>query len=318
VCGNERKVGVILVTGGAGVLGSRLVKRLVHSGKSVRVLTLPEDPNVFRLADADCEIVYGDISDESTLKGVFDGVETVFHLAAVIIVYDDDDYLRINVEGVRNMVAGAADAGAKHFIYVSSAAVADPGSSAYAKSKMSGEEIVIAQEKMHYTIVRPTLIYDHGGGQEFLMFLEYLIKYPVVPFVGRGQGKKNPVYAADLVQGLLAIADNPKAYGKRYNLSGGEVMTIWDFAKLLLKHQGLSKPFLPIPVSVCRLIARVLEKTMSRPPLTRYAISRIEANADLDHTPAKEDLGYRPIGVHEGLQKCYPIVGNNPPQQDDA
>lgn len=304
---------MILVSGGAGVLGSRFVKRLVQDGRRVRVLTLPGDPNIVRLADFPCEIVYGNVSEQQSLTGIFNGVDTVFHLAAVIITNDDDDYQKINVEGIRNMVAGAAEAGARHFVYVSSAAAKDPGSSAYARSKTDGEKIVAAQKKMHYTIVRPTLIYDRGGGQEFMMFLNYLKKYPVVPFVGRGQGRKNPVHADDIVQGLAAIADNPRTYGKVYNFSGGQAITIREFAKLILEHQGMRKPILSIPVAICRLVAQVLEKTMSQPPLTRYAISRIEAHADLDHTLAKKDLGYSPVGVHEGLQKCYPITGKTGP-----
>jgi NADH dehydrogenase len=173
---------------------------------------------------------------------------------------------------------------------------------------MEGERIVRSQNEMRYTIVRPTLVYERDGGQEFMMFMEYLKKYPVVPFVGKGQAKKNPVLTDDLIKGLLAIADNPKAYGKVYNLSGGEVVTIWELAHMMLNHQGLSKPFIPVPVWLCKLIAVVMEKTMKSPPLTRYAISRIEQDADLDNREAGKDLGYSPIGITEGLKRCYPLT----------
>ncbi len=290
-------------------MGSRLVKLLTDGGHQVRVLTLPNDPYVSRLENVDCEIVYGDVSDTSSLEGAFDGVDTVFHLAAIIIAYDRGVLRRINVEGTRNMVNGAVATGAKHFVYVSSASANWPEGSDYAQSKLDAEQIVKSQDKMAYTIVRPTLTYGPNEGQEFMMFLDSLKKYPVVPFVGRGQAKKNPVLADDIVKGLAAIAGNTKTYGKIYNFSGGEEISIWDLAHLMLKHQGISKPFLPIPIPICKMIAGIMEATMKRPPLTRYAISRILHEAALDNISAREDLGYAPLGVTEGLEQCYPLDG---------
>lgn len=296
---------MILVTGGAGVMGSRLVRGLVEAGNRVRVLTLPKDPFVSRLDGLDCEIVFGDVSDADSLKGVFEGVKTVYHLAAIIIAYDPGMFQRINVTGTQNMVEGASAAGAEHFIYVSSASVTFPNASAYARSKMEAERIVTSQKSMSYTIVRPTLVYDRNGGQEFMMFMDYLKKYPVVPFIGRGRAKKNPVFVDDLVQGMLAIANNPKAYGQIYNFSGGEEISMWDLAHLMLKHQGLSRLFIPIPIPICILVAFIMEKTMQHPPLTGYGISRIVQNANIDNTSARSDLGYNPVGISEGFQKCY-------------
>ncbi len=300
---------MILVSGGAGVMGSRLVKALVKAGNKVRVLTLPGDPNVSRLNGVACEVVYGDVADAVSLKSAFDGVETVYHLAAVIIACDPSVLQKVNVEGTGNMVTGAAAAGVKHFIYVSSASAISPEGSDYARSKKAAEEIVKSESRMHYTIVRPTLVYDRGGGQEFMMFLQSLTRYPIVSFVGSGRAMKNPVFIDDMAKGLHVIANNEKAYGKTYNFSGGETIRIWDLAHLMLKHQGLSKLFIPIPVPVCRIIAFFMEKIMRRPWLTRYAISRIEQDADLDNSAARKDLGYDPIGVTEGLQRCYPLSG---------
>ena len=297
---------MILVSGGAGVMGSRLVKGLVKAGNRVRALTLPGDPNVCRLENVDCEISCADITDAGTLAGAFEGVRTVYHLAAVIIAHDQDIFRKINAGGTRNMVQGAVSSGVKHFIYVSSASVIFPDASAYARSKLDGERIVTSQNEMRYTIVRPTLVYEREGGQEFMMFMESLRKYPVVPFVGRGRAKKNPVFTDDVIKGLLAIAHNPKTYGKTYNFSGGEVVTIRELAHLILNHLGLSKPIVPVPLWLCKLAALVMEKTTKDPPLTRYAISRIEQDADLDNTEARKDLGYKPIGVTEGLMRCYP------------
>ncbi|MDD5306535.1 MAG: NAD-dependent epimerase/dehydratase family protein [Deltaproteobacteria bacterium] len=295
---------MILVTGGAGVVGARLVRGLATAGHAVRALTLPGDPNAARLADTGCEIAYGDVADAGSLVRVFDGVHTVYHLAAVIITRDPRDYDRINVGGVRNVVAGARAAGVTHFVHVSSAAALHPEGSAYARSKLEGERIVSSQDAMRFTIVRPTLVYDRDGGQEFRMFLAALERFPVAPFVGLGRARKNPVHADDVVKGLLAIAGNPRAHGKTYALSGGEAIPVRELAKLMLRLRGSSRPIVPVPVPLCRLAAFVMERVMSDPPLTRYAVSRIVEDADLDNSEARRDLGYDPVGVREGLARC--------------
>ena len=297
--------GLILVSGGAGVMGSRLVRQLAAAGRRVRVLTLPGDPGVARLEGAPCEIATGDIADAATLAGVFDGVGTVYHLAALIIAPDEALLQRVNVEGTRNMAAGAAAAGVRHFIYVSSAAASDPAGSVYAQSKADAEQIVKAAGRFQYTIVRPTLVYARDGGQEFMMFMDYLRKYPVIPFIGRGRAMKRPVHVDDMGQGLLAIAGSEKSYGKTYNFSGGEAISIWDLARLMLRHQGLRRPFVTVPLPLCRAAAWAMERTMARPPLTRYAISRIAHEAATDNAEAQADLGIRFIGVTEGLRRCF-------------
>jgi len=297
---------MILVSGGVGVMGARLVKDLVGAGHRVRALTLPGDPNVGRLDGVGAEIVFGDITRPETLATPLEGVTTVFHLAGVILSNDPSIFRRVNTGGTRNMVEAARRAGAEHFVFVSSTSAIDPISE-YARSKAAAEEIV-RSSGMAWTIVRPTLVYERGGGQEFLGFLESLLKYPVVPFVGKGRALKNPVHVDDMGRGLLAIAGNPKSHGKIYNFTGGREISIRDLARLMLRHQGVSKPFVHIPVPICRAAAFVLERVMKNPPLTGYAITRIEQDAAPDNADARRDLGYDPIGVEEGMERSFPLA----------
>ncbi|MBS1233620.1 MAG: hypothetical protein H6R34_184, partial [Bacteroidetes bacterium] len=154
-------------------MGSRLVHALVKSGWKVRVLTLPNDPLVSRLEGVDCEIFYGDVQDAHSLKGAFKGIDSVYHLAAIILSQDPALFKKININGTGNMVKEAASAGVRHFIFVSSASVVYPLGTPYSRSKRECEVIVKEQETMSYTIVRPTLVYEKNGGLEFMMFMDY-------------------------------------------------------------------------------------------------------------------------------------------------
>ena len=284
-------------------MGQRLVQGLLDRGEQVRVLDRPGT----HVADPRVDLWHGDVTDPSTLEGLFEGINTVYHLAAVIIARDSQLFDRVNVGGTRNMVQGAMAAGVEHFILASSVSVAYPKSTAYSRSKWECERIVREQTAMKYTIIRPSLAYSEHGGVEFRMFLNYLKRYPVVPFVGRGRALKNPVHVDDLMRGFLAVPGNPKAYGKTYAFTGGEEIPIWDLATLMLRHHGSSKPMIALPASLCTALAWVLERTLSKPQLTWNVVAGITQDANLDNSEARQDLGYNPIGVREGFQRCFPL-----------
>jgi nucleoside-diphosphate-sugar epimerase len=294
----------VLVTGAAGVLGSRLVARLVERGHSVRGLVMPADPLAARLAHAGCEIWQGDIRNPESLRGACVGMDCVYHLAAIIISHDPQLFTDINLQGTRNVLAEADSAGVGHFIYASSASVTYPKLTAYAQSKLDAEREVAARSG-GFSIVRPTLVYDEHGGQEVRMFLEYLRRFPVVPFIGAGDALKRPVWSEDIVDGLMRLAEAPGPYGKTYNLSGGEAISMRDFAKLLLRQHRAERPFVHLPVWLCRGVAHVLARVMDQPPLTLSAIAGVVNDANLDPSEAMRDLGYRPIGVREGYARCF-------------
>lgn len=297
---------MIVISGGVGVMGQRLIAGLRERGETVRALDRPGT----QLKDVDLRHV--DVSDAGTLAGVFDGAETVYHLAAILIARDPAVFERVNTCGTRNMVEAAAAAGVKHFIFISSASVVYPFTTAYSLSKREGERIVREQKQMQWTIVRPTLAYNEFGGEEFRMFSDFLTKYPIVPFIGRGKALKNPVHVDDIMQGLLAIAGNPKTYGKTYAFSGGEEIEIGKLARLILQHHHMRKFIFPIPAWICRLLAEFFERTMKKPPITRNVVAGLTQDANLDHSLATADLGYNPIGIREGLRK----IGQHKAQAD--
>jgi nucleoside-diphosphate-sugar epimerase len=222
------------------------------------------------------------------LSGVCTGVDLVYHLAAVIISHDPSVFERVNRNGTANVVAEARRSGVEHFVYVSSASVTYPRRTRYAESKLQAEQIV-ASSGLPYTIVRPTLVYEQGGGQELMMFLAYLKRFPVVPFIGSGTALKRPVWSEDVVDGLERLAGASIALGKTYNFSGGEAISMRELAELLLHYHDRPRPVLPLPVWACRAAASVLALT----------------DANLDPGEAMRDLGYAPLGVRAGFQQCF-------------
>ena len=301
---------MIVVTGGAGVIGSRLVRGLCEQGHKVRVVTLPGDPLVSRLADLPVEIFYGNVADARSLEGVCAGADTVFHLAAVLLNDDEAVFERVNFGGTRNMVDAARKAGVKHFVFCSSISVTYPFATPYNASKRKAERYVKEEcGDMLWTIVRPTLAYNENGGEEYRLFVDFLKKYPVGFFIGRGQARKNPVHVDDLMKGFLAIPGNPKSYGKTYPFCGSEVISLWEMGRLSLQREGVSRIFVPLPVSLCRLAAWVMGVVMKRRPFSRHVIAGMTLDALPDWSEAREELGYQPVGFRQGLASLPPYQG---------
>ena len=294
----------ILVTGGTGFLGSRLVRRLVEKGHRVRAMAVERDPLLSSLDGVGCEVVTADITRPETLGAALAGVGTVFHLAAVLVADDPELFRRINLEGTRNLVDACVAAGVPHFVYVSAAAADYRVRTDYGEAKFRAEQLMRApREQTSFTIVRPTLIFGpNGGGQELVMYVRQLRRFRgVVPVVGRGAARKRWVFVDDVVEGLSLLAGTTAAYGKVYNFGGGDAHTMRRYTELLCRRLGIGGPIVPVPVWLCRALAAVLGAVQKRPLLKRDTILGVIMEADVDIEPARRDLGYRPVGFEEWL-----------------
>jgi nucleoside-diphosphate-sugar epimerase len=296
----------ILITGGTGAMGSVLVRKLTALGNDLRVLTLPGDKNAPRLQKEGVDVRFGTIANPSDCRGLCDGVTTVLHLAAIIITSDESLYTSVNAGGTRTIVAQASSAGVAHFIHVSSASVVYPKPTPYSISKRLAEDMV-RKSGLSWTIVRPTLVYGRQGGQEFDMFLAYLKRFPVVPFIGSGHALKRPVFVDDVVDGLVNLACMKQGKNKVYNFSGPASISILDFSRLCLTLMGKPRrTVVHLPVWLCLMLAGIMKRVMSNPPLKWSVIAGITQDADLDPSEAERDLGYAPRGIEQMLPECFP------------
>jgi nucleoside-diphosphate-sugar epimerase len=297
---------LVLITGGAGNMGRKLALALAEKGLRVRAMCLPDDPGLLDLIGGPVELVSGDITRKETLGPALSGVDTVFHLAAVLLSPGRPEAFRnVNAEGTRNLVEAAESAGIGHFIYVSSISVGYPASNAYARSKLQGEEYV-KRSRLPFTIVRPSLAYQDGGAVEFMRFVAHLKHGPVVFLPGGGRARKSPVHIGDLVAGFAALPGNPRAVGKTYAFSGGEILTLREMAARLLAHMGRPKPVLGVPGWLCLpgiLLLWMRSKLTGREsPFTYQTYTGLMQDAAPDDPAAREDLGYRPRSFREGME----------------
>ena len=290
---------MILVTGGAGVIGSALVRGLLERGHQVRALALPDTPAPAAWP-TEAELCFGDIRSGKGLKQAFEGVRAVYHLAAVLLCEHASAFYETNVEGTRHTLEAAQHRGVEHFVHVSSASVVYPVTTPYSRSKRAAERLVARAPGLATTIVRPTLVYDGEGGLEFRVFAQYLRSRRWAPLPGDGRARKRPVHVDDLIAGLCAIAYQPQTYGQRYDLSGGETLSVDALAALVAERVGAKPTLLHLPEALCRL-GLGLARALGRAGLSEHAIVGLTQDAILDNPAAQRDFGYAPRGMRDGL-----------------
>ena len=248
---------MILVTGGAGFIGSHLLDRLSASGEPVRALLRRSNVKL----PAGVEAVRGDLAGPSGLEAALRGVTTVFHIAGVTRALQPEDYYRGNMRATENLARAAAGRGIR-FVHVSSLAACGPcvGETAvdearepapithYGKSKLEAERGVRALIP-DATIVRPPVVY--GPRDTGVYAIWKAVSQGVMLQIAGGERWFSMIYVDDLVDGLLAAARTPQAAGGVYFLSHPKPLN-WnslgeEAARLMRRRLRVLR--VPVPVA---------------------------------------------------------------------
>jgi UDP-glucose 4-epimerase len=253
----------ILVTGGAGFIGSHLVDGLVRRGYSVRVID-----NLFTGSLGNIEghwkkdridFVKGDIRDVAAVRKSVDDIDVVAHLAAVtsvpFSVENPGLTFDVNSVGTLNLLRSSAEAGVGKFVFVSSCAVyGDPAVlpvkethptdpvSPYAISKLAGEEFCFdfhAKGLLRSAVLRLFNVYGvRQGLSEYsgviTRFLDCCGRGSPLTVYGDGSQTRDFVNVHDVVKALLACIENSKGEGEVFNIGSGKPITVNDLAKAIL------------------------------------------------------------------------------------
>ena len=303
----------VLVTGGAGFIGSHLVARLLKEGFEVVVLDNLSTGSLENLElcleNENLRFVKGSIIDEQAMREALKDVEAVFHLAAITSVPYSVEYpgitREVNVDGTRKLLEECLSAGVERFIYVSSCAVygepeylpideehpARPVSP-YAESKLEAERLCREFQKAYglkSTIVRPFNVYGprmkrgrYGG--VIARFIERLRlnKPPII--YGDGTQTRDFVHVWDIINALMLTLNNQKAIGEIFNVASGVATSIGQLAKLVMELLGVD----------------------GLRPLYRPARNGDIKHSYADISKAKARLGYEPkISLKEGVATLF-------------
>ena len=248
----------VLVTGGTGVIGEGLTPALVEAGHTVRLLSRGAEEDAKRWPK-EVEPFAADVTDPSSLRGAAEDCGAVVHVTGIVEESPPAlTYERVNVAGTRNVLAEAARAGLKRFIYVSSLG-AERGRSGYHRSKFKAEELVRASA-FDWLILRPGNVY--GPGDEVISTLLKLVRaLPAVPVIDAGNQPFQPVWYEDLGRAIVRAVETPTLRRETLELAGEETTTMSDVIERLSAITGRTVTRVPVPSFLASLGVRVAEST---------------------------------------------------------
>lgn len=252
---------ISLVTGGAGFIGSHIVRALIARGDSVRVFdnfSTGKRDNLSGL-DGSLEIIEGDLRDGSKVVEAASGADYVFHQAAFVSVpqsmQEPEVCFDINVKGTLNLLEAAREAGVKQVVLASSAAVYGESQdlplkeesalgvlSPYAASKQVNEVYAGLYSRgfglrvvalRYFNVYGPRQSPDSDYAAAIPIFSRRLLNGQTPTIFGDGSQRRDFIYVSDVARANLLAAENPRAAGKVLNICSGEEISILDLVETL-------------------------------------------------------------------------------------
>jgi uncharacterized protein YbjT (DUF2867 family) len=295
---------VILVTGASGFVGGHVVHALRADDRPVRALLRDRRKGGERYEAWGCEVVEGDVTKPETLGAAVEGCDTVIHLVA-IRQGRTDEFQRVMVDGTRNLLAAAREAGVGRFVHMSALGVSDETKDLvpYFRAKWDMEQDVKAAAIPH-VIFRPSFIFARDGGI-LPTFAKLARLTPVTPIMGSGRQRIQPIWADDVGAYFSRAVELDAATGRTFELGGPDAVTWNEFWQRLKRARGLRRPSLHMPMSLMRMNALVTERLPGNIPLTRDLLKMLEAGDNVvTDTSAVEAFGLPLVPLDEQLRRA--------------
>ncbi|MDQ3686930.1 MAG: NAD-dependent epimerase/dehydratase family protein [Acidobacteriota bacterium] len=306
--------GCALVTGASGAVGGVLSARLVERGCRVRALV--RDPAAVGALPRAVQVVEGNIADERAVRAATAGVDYVFHLAAKLHVNQPapelrDEYARINVEGTRRVVEAAREADVRRFVFFSTINVYGasrdeeifdessplrPGSW-YAETKLEGERIALQNLPDRAVVLRLAAVYGQRMKGNYARLAEAL-RHGRFVMIGNGRNRRTLIHVEDACAAAILAAGDPRAAGKIYNVTDGEVHTLDGIIRAICAALGRRPPRLAMSQGAARRAARVadaiLRAARGRPPALSQTLDKFTEDIAVSGALVQRELGFRP------------------------
>lgn len=287
----------ILVTGGTGFIGSRLVTLLQSRGYQVRVLIRSEQQK--KRFSTETEIIIGDLIDPYSLTQACTGIDTIYHLAG--LAHDNKinskQHLNINFYGTNNLIQAAITNNVKRFIYFSSVKAEDPNSP-YGIAKRKAEELLLHEAKSHHfdaTILRPSLVYGAGCKGNLESMIKAIDKGYFIP-IPDTKNSRSMISLDDLCEAALMV-DTPAANGKIYTLSDGKDYSTRHLYEEMCKALGKSIPKWYVPYTFFLFLAKLgdfVSKIFHIPmPFNSQTLDKMFGSAQYNSDAIRTDLDFK-------------------------
>jgi nucleoside-diphosphate-sugar epimerase len=298
----------VLITGGAGFLGSRLTESFRNHGVAVRILDVAEAPGWAQTPGV--EYVRGDVRDAGAVGAAAEGADTIVHAAFASPREAPAIVESVNVRGARQVCAQAVARGVRRMVLVSSTIVEGSARAhprlldAYRRSRIEAERVVSGCPGLRTAIVRPKTFLGPGRLSAFAIIFDWIRRGRPVVLMGDGRSRYQLLEIGDMAEGIRLLAGS-EAEGVFY-LGAREFGTLRDDLQALLDYAKTGARLRFIPAGVARAALATMELIGMTPPSELHYMSAGGRDSVADTSRAVEELGWQPRWSNaEALCRAY-------------
>lgn len=297
----DTRTKTLLITGATGFIGGHVVEAALVAGHDVRTLSRrdwigrPFVPVRNRSLGA---------FPFQIPEAAFEGVDAVIHLANTMGSEGLEAARTVNVEGTRVLMHQAEKAGVRKIVYLSSQSAKPDAVSAYGKTKLEAEAILLAGN-VPVTILRPGLVYGAGSHDIFNRMVNIVRKLPVIPLLGGGKAVVQPIHVEDLADAIFRCVDPGVFGGRVLNLGDPDPVSLREFLlRISTTLYGRPKRAVTIPLGPIIPVVTAFESMGVRLPVTRNNLQGLQKVEKMETAASLSELGLVLRPLDEGLRQA--------------
>jgi uncharacterized protein YbjT (DUF2867 family) len=290
----------VVVFGGTGFLGRRVVQHLLDHGFAVRVASRhpQRGERIFRDKISALELVRADIGEDASTRAAVMGTFGVVNAVSLYVEQGSLTFHSVHVEAAARVASHSRNSGVVRLAHVSGIGADASSTSPYIRSRGEGENAVRAAFAAA-TIIRPSVMF--GPDDAFLTPLIGLLrKFPVFPMFAGGQTALQPAYVEDVGEAIARIFDAAQAETV-YELAGSRLYTYRELLQTVSNRIGVRRALVPVPFAMWQILASFAE-FLPEPPITRNQVELMKIdNVASTACPGFAALGIAPRGIEAVL-----------------
>jgi nucleoside-diphosphate-sugar epimerase len=314
----------ICLTGGTGFIGSAVAHRLLERGDTL-VLLARSRARAARLEALGAKVVEGDLLDPGVVSRAAGGCEAAVHCAGVPRPAPARVFRRVHVDGTRILLDAARAAGVRRLVHIASQAVLFDGRDIdapedsleppsrhidpYSETKAEGERSVLAANDpggLQTTSLRPALVWGRGDTTLLPALLRLALGPVGIPMCGTGENTEATTHVRNVVSGVIAALESPRAPGRTYLLVDDFEVRWKDFMSRLVEAAGVAPRFFRVPAFIAGPAAWTIDRAaglLGLPvPLAYFGVRMAITSRRYRATRAREEIGYAPaVFLEDGL-----------------
>jgi len=259
---------LVTIYGGSGFLGRHVVRAIARTGARMRIaVRRPELAGHLQPLGGVGQIVpvQANVRFPDSLLAAAEDADAVVNLVGILFAAGKQTFKAVQDEGARHVAEAAKAAGARALVHVSAIGANPNSKSIYARTKAAGEAAV-TETFPGAVIFRPSVVF--GPEDEFFNRFAALARIsPLLPLIGGGRTKFQPVFVGDVAQAIVAALEGRARPTEPYELGGPQIMTMREAMERVLAYTMRSRPLVPVPFWFAKLQGAFLQ-WLPKPPLT--------------------------------------------------